>query len=251
VDALKEPRFVTSADKCFKTSKQDFRFGSLELAGMKIFYARPKAVAKATSWESVGNCVACHIPPHFTDFGFHNTGAAQDEYDSIHGQSAFEKLFIPGLAERETNHDAWLPPTPTHPRASGTFCGIPAKDFPARADLGLWNVFANPDQPAVQASLVQFLIGERRPQPAEVLLPRTIALFKTPTLRGLPHSQPFLHTGQKDSLEDVVRFYIKMSKLARVGQVRNGAPELADMRLRDEDVAALVAFLRALNEDYE
>src|SRR2546426_502988 len=128
---------------------------------------------------------------------------------------------------------------------------MPNKEFPARADLGLWNVFANPDKPAVQSALLQLLIGERRPQPAEVLLPRTIALFKTPTLRGLPQSHPYLHNGQKDSLEDVIRFYIKISALARDGKLRNGASEMIDIRLQEDDVAPLGSFLRALNEDYE
>jgi cytochrome c peroxidase len=283
IDELKEPRFVTQADKCFKTLKQDFRFGPLELQGLKIFFLRPsgpgaavrrqepgggsRAVA-ATSTphpglllgrgaegegrpRSIGNCVACHTPPHFTDFVFHNTGASQLEYDALHGDGAFANLFVPALSERESNYDAWLPPTPNHPRARGMFCDAPAKESPLRADLGLWNVFANPDQPAVQAALTQLLIGERRPQPAEVLLPRTIALFKTPTLRGLSHSHPYLHNGQKDTLEDVVRFYIRSSALMRAGKLRNGAPELADIRLRDDDVAAVAAFLRALNEDYE
>jgi len=249
---LKEPRYVTSADKCFKTLKQDFRFGPQELAGLKIFYRRPTDRVRAGgSGGSVGNCVACHTPPHFTDFAFHNTGASQLEYDSIHGAGAFSALKIPELAERDTNYDAWLPPTATHPQARGTLCDIPSREFPARADLGLWNVFANPDQPAVQPALLHLMIGERRQQPPGVLLPRTVALFKTPTLRGLGHSHPYLHNGSKDSLEEVVQFYIKTSALARAGQLRNAAPELADIRLREEDIAPLAAFLRALNEDYE
>lgn len=249
---LKEPRFVTPADKCFKVLKQEFRFGPRELAGMKAFFARadggPGSRAKD---RSVGNCALCHSAPHFTDFLFHNTGAAQDEYDSIHGDGAFAQLFIPELAQRQTNYDAWLPATLKHPLASGSLCDAPSSEFPGRTDLGLWNVFANPDHPAVQPVLRQLLIGERRPRPPEILLQKTVALFKTPTLRGLAHSDPYLHTGQKDTLEDVVRFYIKSSALARAGGLRNPAPELLDMRLRNEDVENLATFLRALNEDYE
>ncbi len=252
LDDLKEPRYVTPADKCFKTLKQDFRFGPQELAGMRTFFARPASGAAGGSQRrSVGNCVACHTPPHFTDFAFHSTGASQLEYDSIHGQGTFASLIVPGLPERETNYDAWLPATANHPKARGTLCEIPTRDFPERADLGLWNVFANPDQPAVQPALLQMLIGERRPQPADVLLPRTIALFKTPTLRGLGHSHPYLHNGSRESLEEVVQFYIKTSALARSGQIRNAASELSEIRLNDDDIAPVAAFLRALNEDYE
>jgi len=95
------------------------------------------------------------------------------------------------------------------------------------------------------------LNGKGRPRTADLLLPATIALFKTPTLRGLAHSHPYLHNGSRDSLEDVVQFYIKTSSLARVGKLRNAAPELAEIRLREEDIPPLVAFLKALNEDYE
>ena len=49
----------------------------------------------------------------------------------------------------------------------------------------------------------------------------------------------------------MVRFYIRSAALMRAGKLRNGAPELADMRLHDDDVGPLAAFLRALNEDYE
>jgi hypothetical protein len=78
----------------------------------------------------------------------------------------------------------------------------------------------------------------------------SIALFKTPGLRDLGQSAPYLHTGQKDTLEDVIRFYITTSNLARTGQLRNAAPELRAMVLTPGDVDALAAFLRALNEDY-
>jgi hypothetical protein len=42
-----------------------------------------------------------------------------------------------------------------------------------------------------------------------------------------------------------------MSRLAREGRVRNADPDLSGILLKDEDVAPLAAFLRALNEDYE
>ena len=40
-------------------------------------------------------------------------------------------------------------------------------------------------------------------------------------------------------------------RLARAGRMRNPAPELAGIALTRSNVAALAAFLRALNEDYE
>jgi len=51
--------------------------------------------------------------------------------------------------------------------------------------------------------------------------------------------------------EDVVRFYVEASRLARAGSLRNGAVELRRMTIDESDVAPLAAFLRALDEDYE
>jgi cytochrome c peroxidase len=231
----------------FKTLQQDFRFGPIELAGARIFFTTPDGGRT----RGVGNCVACHPAPNFTDFRFHNTGVAQEEYDALHGAGAFAKLKVPGLARRNAGFDAWLPPTARHPRARGPFLDIPAADQPGRTDLGLWNVFANPGQPRSQDALRALLNGAGGRASDADLLPRTVALFKTPGLRGLAFSDPYLHNGRLDTLEDVIRFYIRTSALARAGRLRNAAPELSGMHLRDEDVAPLAAFLNSLNEDYE
>lgn len=74
---------------------------------------------------------------------------------------------------------------------------------------------------------------------------------KTPGLRDLGHSDPYLHTGTGDTLEAVVRFHVEASALVRAGGLRNGARELRRMTIGEVDVAPLVAFLRALDEDYE
>lgn len=237
----------------FKTLTQEFRFGPQELLGMKIFFtmARYATNSARRPAHGIGNCVACHAAPDFTDFGFHNTGAAQEEYDALHGAGAFARIEIPALADRNANPDRWLPPSAKHPKASGPFLDIPAVDRPGVTDLGLWNVFANPDQPLVQPALRQLLNGDARPQPDEVLLSRTVGLFKTPSLRGLAFSGPYLHTGGKDTLEEVVEFYLRMSRLAREGKVRNASPEMSGIFLKQEDIVPLAAFLRALNEDYE
>jgi cytochrome c peroxidase len=258
--ALKDPIFVSPTNGFtpplngrFKTLKQEFRFGPEEWLGMRIFFTQARYATNAARRPShgIGNCVTCHTAPDFTDFGFHNTGVAQEEYDAIHGAGTFEKLDVPGLAARRLDHDRWLPPTEKHPQARGPFLDIPSLDKPGRTDLGLWNVFANPDYPAAQPALRRVLQGDTRLQPDDLLLPRTLALFKTPSLRGLAFSGPYMHNGSKDTLEDVIGFYVRMSRLARDGRVRNAAPELAGIFLREADIAPLAAFLRALNEDYE
>ena len=153
VEGLARPQFVTRADGTLRLHSQAFTFSSRELRGLKVFLAEPETIppsSDALRRGGIGNCLACHPAPGFTDFGFHNTGAAQAEYDSVHGRGAFVKLSIPDLATRQGNFDAYLPPTALHPNARGPFLDTPAKNKPGRTDLGLWNVFANPDLPLPQ-----------------------------------------------------------------------------------------------------
>ena len=245
-------QFVDERDGHFKLSAQQFSFGPSELQGLKIFLTEaPKTSAVAAG---VGNCIACHAPPDFTDFKFHNTGATQAEYDDLHGIGAFARLKIPGLKERNRKADLYLAPSEAHPKAAGIFISPPEAAHPEYVDLGLWNVLGNPDLPNPQAPIKAFLCGAQSLAGPdcrdENLLPRSIALFKTPSLRDLGQSFPYLHTGQKDSLEDVMRFYQASAELERRGMLRNGAPELALIKLGSQDVSDLANFLRSLNEDY-
>ena len=254
---LSAPAFVSEADGAFRLHQQPFVFGAEALRGLRVFLARPRGVAKR---DGVGNCVACHPAPAFTDFGFHATGAAQDEYDAMHGGGTFAALAVPALSERVANPDAFLPASASHPLAQGPFRAVPAAESPGRTDLGLWNTFQNPDigdadqqremSRAVCRALGAKACAARRQNPA-ALLDAALALFKTPSLRDPSHSGPYLHTGQKDELEDVLHFYRDAAGLARRGVLRNGARELATIRMSDADAAAVVAFLRSLNEDFE
>ena len=82
-------------------------------------------------------------------------------------------------------------------------------------------------------------------------LASTIAQFKTPVLRDLEDSAPYFHNGTAPKFNDVVNHYIRMSQLAHAGAMRNAPPEFANMSLSQDDLAALVAFLQSLTEDYD
>jgi hypothetical protein len=340
VAALPNPQWVTDpADGSFLTNArgQLFQFGSNELAGLEIFLTDSANLQVAANLQhqgvtagiEVGNCVECHTPPAFTDFLFHNNGAAQEEYDALFGTGAFMNLSVPGLSVRQTNYNAWLPATTNHPCATGIFETPPNTNHPGQADLGLWNVFANPDFPAPQAGLTQVLpqllavpsplinggmmsagkvvfsvtnatpggtyyvlastnlllpvadwaivatnavdsegqlcltnaVEPGVPQKYYALslasissaaaLPGTIGLFKTPAVRDLVSSEPYLHTGRMDTIEQVLGFYLNFSALARAGTVRNADPQLSGISLDASAIAPLAAFLRALDEsDY-
>jgi cytochrome c peroxidase len=60
-----------------------------------------------------------------------------------------------------------------------------------------------------------------------------------------------MHTGQFDTLDNIIGFYLGVSAQARAGTLRNGATELQGMALTATDVTSLVAFLNSLNEDYQ
>ncbi len=251
-------RFVTSnpnrTDGQFQFHTQPFSFGAQELAGLKMFLAEPATLPASLAELAagkIGNCIACHAAPTFTDFKAHNTGTTQKEYDEIpgHGDGAFRNLAIPTLAARTPDD---LPATEQHPTAGERFRAVPAAGT-TLTDLGLWNIFANPDMPEPQDKIRNILCENE--QPCSVshsdLLNRVIARFKTPSLRDLGHSAPFMHNGQFDTLDDVLEFYREVSDLAREGNLRNGADQLRQIALRETDVAPLAAFLKALDEDYQ
>jgi cytochrome c peroxidase len=245
---LDAPEFVTDGDGPFTLHAQPFVFGPLELEGLAVFFDPRR-----------GNCASCHVPPTFTDFGLHNTGVAQVDYDRTHGAGAFAALPIPGLAARDADPDAFLPATPAHPGAGEPFRALVEALRPGRVDLGVWNIYRNPDFPdrRHQRGLDRLVCASLPDRNAcaklgpAARLDAAIALFKTPGLRDLGHSRPYLHTGSAVTLEDVARLYVEAAALARAGALRNGAAELRRMTIGEVDVAPLAAFLRALNEDYE
>lgn len=255
VDALKNPHFVENTTRTFKSHKQKFVFSGKELQGMKLFFKKGNQAA------SGGNCISCHTAPHFSDFGFHNTGLVQQNYDAIHGNGKFMQLNIPSLTERNKQYTNYLPATPLHPSASSLYRSIAAKNKPGYTDLGLWNIFANPDMPKPQAKLKNILCSQlkqakgRSVQPNncsnQALLKTAIAAFKTPLLRDPGHSNPYMHSGQFTDLRQVIRFYISTSAMAKMNLLRNPDKALSNISLNNQDIEPLVAFLKSLNEDYE
>lgn len=243
-------------DGRFQFHDQEFRFGTEELTGLMMFLAEPSAMPPLPAELAnggIGNCIACHAAPNFTDFNLHNTGTAQKEYDDLHGAGQFAQLAIPTFAERSAHPQLYLPATHTHPSYQEPFRAIPSLTNPLLTDLGVWNIFANPDMPEPQETIQTMLCDGRQPCPDSdgVLLDRAIARFKTPGLRDLGHGAPYMHNGQFNTLEDIVRFYRNVSQQARTGSLRNSAPQLQGIALTAGDLSPLVAFLKSLNEDYE
>ncbi|HYP27240.1 MAG TPA: cytochrome c peroxidase [Blastocatellia bacterium] len=192
-------------------------FGPEALSGMKVFF-------RTEGSSSAGNCVSCHAPPLFTDFSFHNIGITQSEYDQIHGDGSFAALKIPGASEAL--------------RPSGNFREAASRQSPGNVDLGHWNNVSLSRSPL-----------RRKGEGDDQFLRRMIATFKTPTLRNLSYSQPYMHNGGYPSLESALAELLRMSSLARSGRAREADEGLAGIRITEADIRPLIAFLNALNED--
>jgi len=74
--------------------------------------------------------------------------------------------------------------------------------------------------------------------------PADLYLFKTPMLRNVALTAPYMHDGSLRTLEDVVRFY-------NLGGHANPGldPLIKPLNLGDNEVNALVAFLQSLTGD--
>lgn len=74
--------------------------------------------------------------------------------------------------------------------------------------------------------------------------PRDRGKFRTPSLRELVHTAPYMHNGRFATLEDVVAFYN-----VGAGVHENKSPALKPLGLTDAEQKALVAFLKSLSGD--
>ncbi len=254
VNALTNPVFVGPGDGQFATHAVPYVFGTEELAGLKLFLAEapiPAPTGPGAPTGGVGNCVGCHTAPEFTDFAFHNIGVSQLEYDGVHGSGAFMALKLPTLADRKLNPSATLPANARHPSYAGPFASIPSTDNANAVDLGLWNVYANPDLKNPQKALkklAQLQFGKLKDN---ALLDKTVATFKTPGLRDLLDSQPYFHDGSVDTLQGTLNFYVLVGTLARANQIRNPDPRLAGIALTFSETVQITKFLTALTEDFK
>jgi cytochrome c peroxidase len=249
VNALSSPKWVTPSYGKFAYHAQPFQFGATEFAGLKIFLATATNVVDGS--QHAGNCVACHNPPNFSDFVFHNTGVSQEEYDNANGAGAFMALSIPNQADRTANFNQYMPVSANHPTASEQFRHHAVAGQPQFADLGLWNIFLNADVPNPQNDLQTVVCANPQDCTVDQGLATTIAKFKTPMLRDLEDSAPYFHNGAAIHFEDVVNHYVNASTLARKGLLRNPPAEFQGMSLSADDVQALAAFLASLTEDYD
>jgi cytochrome c peroxidase len=68
--------------------------------------------------------------------------------------------------------------------------------------------------------------------------------FKTPTLRNLIYTAPYMHSGALTTLEETIDFYTPSQALAEDGSPHNGEPP---MHISAREKKALVEFLKSLS----
>jgi cytochrome c peroxidase len=92
-------------------------------------------------------------------------------------------------------------------------------------------------------------VGMDKPNPDEGRFavtknPADWGAFKTPTLRDIEKTAPYMHDGSMKTLEEVVDFYNK-------GGIKNKnlSEDMKELKLTDQEKKDLVSFLKALNGD--
>ncbi|NSL50492.1 cytochrome-c peroxidase [Calidifontibacillus erzurumensis] len=66
--------------------------------------------------------------------------------------------------------------------------------------------------------------------------------FRTPGLRGVAHTAPYMHDGSLATLEDVVKYYNEGG-----GNHPNKDPLMVPLNLSDEEIKSIVAFLESMS----
>lgn len=70
--------------------------------------------------------------------------------------------------------------------------------------------------------------------------------FKTPTLRDVELTAPYFHDGSSATLHDVVKYYVKGGQVTT-----NLSPNFKPANLTDQEIDALIAFMKALTSPHK
>lgn len=226
LEKIEKPQYIEPI--YLEAHKKSFGFQEKELEGARVFFSLPNRL------NQDGRCFQCHQAPLYSDQSFHNIGSSQLSYDATHFRGAFSQLDLPKNNEQ---------------RAGQFFQAKPTIDDPKKVDLGVWNFYQRSEQ------LTEFIkkdICSNEQIPCQKLgLEQMVARFKTPTLRNLGLSAPYLHTGEKNNLRQLLMHYMQVSVLARRDQLRNPSPFLKEIMINGQGVYVLESFLESLNENYE
>jgi cytochrome c peroxidase len=80
-------------------------------------------------------------------------------------------------------------------------------------------------------------------------LPAHLRAFKTPSLRNIAGSKPYMHTGAFRSLDDVIRFYDGGGALGAGAPIANQTLAPDSLHLSASERSAIIAFIGSLTSD--
>jgi cytochrome c peroxidase len=180
--------------------------------------------AQRRGWEvfkGKAKCIECHsfsvASPFFTDFKFHNTSVVAKDMN-------FEELS--GLAKQLTGNESI---SLSRSKPIGLTINLPAS---VRQTQDSASLLAHTQG---FTELGRYLVTKQ---------PKDIGAFKTPTLRDIELTTPYMHNGSEKTLIDVVRFYNRGGNASA-----NLDERLHPLNLSDEEINELVEFMRTLTSD--
>lgn len=137
----------------------------------------------------------------------------------------------PLFSDREF-HNIGLGPRPESELDMGRILGV---DRVLRDPFNALGPYSD-DTEGEQAEKIRFLTATREQE----------GQFKTPGLRNVALTAPYMHDGRFETLEEVVRHYSELGQTPPFGHTED---TLLPLDLSDDEVAALVAFLESLTND--
>jgi cytochrome c peroxidase len=198
-------------------------FDRLMAEGPKSDAVSPAAKRGARLFVGKGACIDCHTGGLLTDGDFHNVGVPQ------------QGPFVPTLADCPAGNTAC-------DCVAGVKC-LPwgAWDGLGRLAMGKFLRKSDWSDSAADADPVRIamLARPRTSSPGDPLK----GAWRTPSLRNVDLTSPYMHDGLYTTLDEVVHHY---SEATTMGALGTPAVELKPILLTPGEEADLVAFLRAL-----
>jgi cytochrome c peroxidase len=213
-----------------------------QLAGLLAFLRRPTSTDPLFQEVGVGNCVACHAGPEFTEASFTSLFAEEDEAELIEAEEMPELIAGDLFVGEETAYldvgfsNIGVRPTSEDLGRGGEANGYPLS-FTRQALLGL--AFA-PELPECGGPE-----EEACPEGERVAVD---GAFKVPGLRNVSLTGPYFHNGGEATLEDVVEFYDRRGNYGD-DNIADLERNMARISLTEGDEDPLVEFLESLTDE--
>jgi len=159
---------------------------------------------------SDANCIICHNSPMFSDFGFHNVGTPQVDQKIFKKSRKIEKYLDQG-------------------RKIGA-SKVRASEFNCFSEYN--------DAENKNCDELTYMITDGH---------ATIGTFRTPSLRNISKTAPYMHAGQYEKLSDVINHYNDPPPV----QLGDSDIRMLTFDLSEKEQQQLELFLRALDSDID